>query len=690
MEVLRRAGREMRPWTKVCTMDRLAEWFPYPSYRPGQREMLERVSMTARRGGILMIDAPTGYGKSSAVSALLAEAEGRKVIVAVRTVSQLSTFLRELSLIRRKKPDLRFSYLLGKANCCLIPGAGDVYRRCEALKALSLSLMKARAEAGSTVPLRDPVIREQMRRFSEDQPVICPWFIGSRIFMEGEEGVRAVASSLLRTLAERMATETIPPDQLPGLCRDVCPYEVLVLAAKSADALVVNFNHLLDDEIRTQIYASLGIEPEDVLLLIDEAHNCGDAVQAVQSVALEGPWLEQVLQELSRMRRSRKGAEGLHSVASNTGDFMRALLRSTEAEDWFDPAIFERTVLRETLYSSLQEVAEELRTAAEVLRRESVDAGDYRITGLERFAAFVEGVCRASEDPSFLTVYRKEGEEISLEVQNIDPGARLSEIAGGHGCCVMISGTFSPVEGFRRYYFGDGIAETLALPNVFPPGHRLVLCASDVTTAFSMRQNRENVARIREYLSAFSSIPGNLAVYFPSYQMLEQFSAEATPEGSAHRVFVEPREPSQAAGLLKEFLALPSRGEEGIIMAVCGGKWSEGLDYRGELLSGAMVVGLPLSPFNRVRKMVNGYFRSKFGEEGEFLSYTVPAINRALQAIGRVIRTPEDRGILVLADRRFLEKRIRMALPSWVAEEMIVCTSRTIREEMERWRCERA
>ncbi len=73
------------------------------------------------------------------------------------------------------------------------------------------------------------------------------------------------------------------------------------------------------------------------------------------------------------------------------------------------------------------------------------------------------------------------------------------------------------------------------------------------------------------------------------------------------------------------------------------------------MLNGAMVIGLPLAPFNRVRKMMIEYFRHKFGDEGEFLCYTLPAINRSLQALGRVLRTPEDRGVLVLGEKRFLE-----------------------------------
>jgi DNA excision repair protein ERCC-2 len=99
-----------------------------------------------------------------------------------------------------------------------------------------------------------------------------------------------------------------------------------------------------------------------------------------------------------------------------------------------------------------------------------------------------------------------------------------------------------------------------------------------------------------------------------------------------------------------------------------------------------MVIGLPLAPFNRVRKMVIEYFSRKFPGDGEFLSYTLPAINRALQALGRVLRTPDDRGILVLGERRFLEKRVRDALPAWMQEEMVVCNAEKFQKEVLLWK----
>ena len=179
------------------------------------------------------------------------------------------------------------------------------------------------------------------------------------------------------------------------------------------------------------------------------------------------------------------------------------------------------------------------------------------------------------------------------------------------------------------------------------------------------------------YITAFAALKKNRAIYFPSYQILESYAALASSHISRRKVYIEPRDAAGAGAALNEFLALPSQGESGIMFAVCGGKWSEGLDYRGEMLSGAMVVGLPLAPFTRVRKMIIEYFRHKYGEEGEFLCYTLPAINRALQALGRVLRTPEDRGVLILGERRFLEKRVRSALPAWIQEEMIECDTRS-------------
>ncbi|MCX6686632.1 MAG: ATP-dependent DNA helicase [Methanoregula sp.] len=667
-------------------MDAFDAFFPYNEYRPHQRRMLEFAAQYARDGGIAMIDAPTGSGKSSIIAALLAERRNRKVLVAVRTKSQLVTFIRELALIRKKQPKLRVAYLMGKAGMCPLSGEGDIYRRCEGTKTFSTSLMRDRAEKGALIPSKDSFILQQIRRMDRDHPLICPYFIHSRSFIKAETGqVRMVPSTTLRTRAERVIEEMVKPSILGEFSREICPYELMMHAAKSADVILLNYHHLFDRTIREQLYISIGIEPQDTLLLIDEAHNCGDAIQSIERVELEERDLEQSSRELLALRRHHKGADAIQHMLPRLTEFISGLKNSTEPEDWFDPEIFDRKVIRGSLYKDMDEILGDLMSIADAIREKNQKTGEYRESAIERLTTFLFRLNDSVRNPAYLTVYRKQDIGIVLEVRNIDPSAPLQDICSTHACCILISGTLSPVESFSRYLFGDLKVSTLSLPNAFPRENRLILCAGDITTAFSMRQNRENNTRIEQYIHTFAQLPGNLAIYFPSYQILELFSSRCAPCIHKKNIFIEPREASDANTALSEFLALPKKGKSGIMFAVCGGKWSEGLDYRGEMLSGAMVIGLPLAPYNRVRRMVIDYFCRKFGKEGEFLSYTLPAINRVLQALGRVLRSPSDHGVLVLGERRFLEPKIRSALPQWLKEEIIDCDVVSIGELVAKW-----
>jgi DNA excision repair protein ERCC-2 len=668
-------------------MDELDSWFPYEHYRPHQRGMLELAARTARDGGIAMIDAPTGSGKSAVIAALLAERAGRKIIVAVRTISQLNTFIRELDLIRTRKRQVSYSYLIGKRSLCLLSGEGDVYRRCEGVKAVSTSLMRERAEQGALVPAKDPVIAAQIRKLDPEHPVLCPYYIKSRIFLSGDgTGLRMAPSTVLKTKAERLSRERIWPHELRETSSGVCPYEILLSAAQRSDVLVVNYHHLFDEEIRGQLYGSLQVEPSEILLLVDEAHNCGEVMQGVMNVTLKQPFLAQAERELGNLKKHIKAAAAVTPIIRNIGDFMQGLRNSHETEDWFDPAIFERMVIRGSLYQDLSGVVDDLMLIAEHIREKNMEAGEYTPTATEILTAFLLRLSCSASDPAFLTVYRMEGPDIVLEMRNIDPSERLRDLALSHHSCVLISGTLSPIGSFRKYYFSDTPVASCSLPNMFPKKNRLVLCAGDITTAYSMRQNRENTERIAEYISSFSKLSGNLAVYFPSYQILETYARILEDKLKRRNLIIEPKDARDASELLKTFLSLPAQGSSGILFAVCGGKWSEGLDYRGELLSGAMVIGLPLAPYNRVRQMTMDYYRHKFGVEGEFISYTLPALNRAQQAIGRVIRSPDDRGVLVFGERRFLEPKVRSGLPPWVREEMAECSIESFAGAVKRWK----
>ncbi|MBN1194712.1 MAG: ATP-dependent DNA helicase [Methanomicrobiaceae archaeon] len=667
-------------------MDSLDSWFPYDSYRPGQRRMLDFAMECVSEGRTTMIDAPTGSGKSSVVAACLAAAEGRKVVVAVRTVSQLSTFIREIDLIRKKRGGLKCAFLIGKRTLCPMACEGDAYRVCEGLKAFSGALMRERAQKGALVPAQDPFVRQQMQRVSAEKPLICPYFIRSRAFSDTADGLRMIPSATLRARAQQASTKLVVPERLWEIAGDLCPYEMMLQAARDADVVVLNFHHIFNDAIREQMYQSLDIEAGNTLLLVDEAHNCGDTIQSIQSVVIDERTLETASHELHAMRNRVRGADAVLSLIPRILQFLDALHRSRKTEDWFDPTMLKRGVLAGSLYASLGEIIDDLLRIEETLREKNLKAGDFRETAVERLAAFIRQLSEATTDRAFLTLYRIDGEEVALEVRNIDPSGTMTGVANAHAACVLISGTLSPVESYRRLYFESADVATLSLPNSFPRENRRIVCATDITSAYRMRGDAGHTARVHDYITTFSRVPGNLAVYFPSYDMLNTYTADIPPVLNGKEVFCEPSSSSDAHASLQTFLSLPSRGRCGILFGVCGGKWSEGLDYRGEMLSGALVIGLPLAPYNDVRRIIIGYFRRKFGPEGEFISYTLPAINRALQALGRVLRTPEDTGMLVIGECRFLESGVRRGLPPWMQEEMETCTIASFSREVKAWR----
>jgi DNA excision repair protein ERCC-2 len=672
-------------------MTQLDRWFPYPAFRPGQEDMLKEAALSACDGGVLLIDAPTGSGKSSIVSALLSERGNRLVIVVVRTISQLATYVRELDLIRKKQPDLKYSYLIGKGSLCPLGGMGDVYRKCEAVKSFSTSLIKERADKGVMDPSRDPFITQQMKKNDPDHPLICPYYIRSRtaVYSDKGGGIKLVPSDACRRKADTISSKGVDPISVGEVCKKLCPYEVMIQASQHVDLLILNYHHLLDDQIREQLYANLQREPSEILLLIDEAHNCGDVMQDILSVSVDQPALEAAEREIGTLKKEIKNLEAIRHLIPQVNRFMDGLKRSMETEDWFDPAIFARMVLRESFYSSLEEVVDQLMEVSEVVKESNSKKGDYKATGIERLTDFLYRLNLSLFNPAYLTVYQKEQDKILLKVQNIDPAPALSAIAKEHHCMILISGTLTPLSSYQQLYFRtltDNVpVRTFQLPNVFPKENRLILSASDITSAYSMRQNKEHNERLIKYILAFTSGTGNLAVYFPSYQVLESIVREAEIHINKE-IFIEPKESSEAGELLSRFLHLPSTGKSGILFAVCGGKFSEGLDYRGEMLTGAMVIGLPLAPWNRVRQMIMDYYTQRYGEEGKFLAYTLPALNKVQQALGRVLRTPEDRGILVFGEKRFLEDQIRTRLPDWIQDELIPCTLDEFSRKIRRWR----
>src|SRR5690606_20337504 len=120
-----------------------------------------------------------------------------------------------------------------------------------------------------------------------------------------------------------------------------------------------------------------------------------------------------------------------------------------------------------------------------------------------------------------------------------------------------------------------------------------------------------------------------------------------------------------------DFLAAFEAGRARSLLgfAVMGGIFSEGIDLQGDRLSGVAVIGVGLPQPSAEREWIRAYFDAA-GKDGFDYAYVYPGMNKVLQAGGRLIRSEEDRGTLLLIDDRYIQPKYRRLLPpEWRAAQ---------------------
>ena len=238
-------------------------------------------------------------------------------------------------------------------------------------------------------------------------------------------------------------------------------------------------------------------------------------------------------------------------------------------------------------------------------------------------------------------------------------GAVIERSAG----CVAMSATLEPFEFYRELLgFDPDRTDTLSLRSPFPPENRLVMVVDEVDTSYRARSR--HFGRIAELIGELAPDERNGLVLFPSYAFLNEVASRLVAPG--HRVEIQRGDDSDR--MRREILArLRAQGEPLLLLAVLGGVFAEGVDYPGEMLSEVIVVSPALPQVGAERELVKEYFQERY-ERGFEYAYLVPGMTRVVQAAGRLIRSAEDRGVIVLICQRFLREPYVSLLPAdWTA-----------------------
>ncbi|HVE54346.1 MAG TPA: ATP-dependent DNA helicase, partial [Ramlibacter sp.] len=422
----------------------------------------------------------------------------------------------------------------------------------------------------------------------------------------------------------------------------VCPYYLAQELARWADVAVGDYNYWFDGS--AMLYAATLANEWRVGVLADEAHNLVERGRGMYSGTLhQGALRAARMKAPVAVRRALdKVNRGLNALRK---EHPEVDARPEELPAGFITAMKQAGAAMETHF------AESAPGAAEA--------------GLQEFYFDVLGLLRLAEAFDTHSVFELADDAgpggrgaVALRIQNLIPAPFLKPRFAAARTVTLFSATLSPPQ-----YQADMLglpADTawIDVESPFNPEQLQVRIVDRISTRYADRQ-RSAAPIARLIAEQFAARPGNYLAFFSSFDYLDLVSAEFQREHAQVPTWVQARGMGEAQR--NEFLARFLPGGAGVGFAVLGGSFGEGIDLRGDRLVGAFVATLGLPQLNARNELLKHRLDQHFSAGYDY-AYLYPGMQKVVQAAGRVIRTREDRGTVVLIDDRFAQPAVRALL----------------------------
>ncbi|MCA1031217.1 ATP-dependent DNA helicase [Bacillus timonensis] len=431
----------------------------------------------------------------------------------------------------------------------------------------------------------------------------------------------------------------------------LCPFEFSLDVALLADIIICDYNYLFDPRVSLKRLADMN--KRSFAVLIDEAHNLMDRARAMYSCELS----KASFLEVKRLFNQEKN-EIYHCASELNAYFLE---RKKEVKD----SSFIEQALPEKLLKLIEEFIDVIDKWLPTNRQSE---GYQQVLDLY-FAMNTFSQLSKVFNERFIGYVEKNRNDVVYKILCLDPSQLLKDTTKRNKATIFFSATLTPHSYYRDILGGEEDDYAYSLPSPFDQGNLKVKIAN-LSTRYKDRE-RTLPLIVESIYEEMMQQPGNFLVFCPSYHymnmIVEQFKEtyqEVEILEQAQTMNEEERE-----GFLAQFNE--TREERIVGFAVLGGIFSEGIDLKRNRLNGVIIVGVGLPQFNVEQDILKDYYQS-IGKNGYDFAYVIPGMNKVLQAGGRLIRTEQDTGTLVLIDDRFLSAKYQRLLPKeWSHYEVI-------------------
>jgi Rad3-related DNA helicase len=423
----------------------------------------------------------------------------------------------------------------------------------------------------------------------------------------------------------------------------VCPFEMCLDVTLWADAIICDYNYAFDPNVYLRRFFLNNDKQRDYVFLIDEAHNLVDRAREMYSAIL----YKDSFLEVKRITKD-KSPKFTKLLDQCNNDLLKLRRECDEFEvlENVDGFCFHLMGLMAEYEVFLQE--NHLLDGKEDVLRLYMD--------IRHFLNMYE-----IHDDHYTIYTDYEGEDrFRVKLQCMDPSKNLLTCMERGRSSVLFSATLLPISYYMEQLGGSKEDYAVYAPSSFLPEKRIIMIGNDVSTKYT-RRNETEFKRILNYIREFTGArTGNYMVFFPSYQMLQTVAELAGNEIEGLVVQSNNMTEAEKEAFLEEFVEDPRKSRVGF--CVMGGIFSEGIDLKNSRLIGAVIVGTGLPMVCNERELFRGYFDEKNGKGFDY-SYLYQGMNKVLQSAGRVIRTKEDSGAILLLDERFSQKQYYSLFP---------------------------